>query len=198
MSLGRLLTSGKSLIGMQNTEGRYEMRPRNLLPKFGSEKNPFSTAKPEPLQAAATEKVRVETRVMVSVSMTPAEIAAARLKETRRLPAIQSIRPESEPASGLRVRARSAMERSAALIQKWNPWSAERRAVKAQAKPAIPRFDKTPVQTELSLDRIKVIRNDLSEADVEVVPMKISVQSPAKPVVSPAVPAAETAELIKS
>ncbi|HEY2082442.1 MAG TPA: hypothetical protein VGI88_06620, partial [Verrucomicrobiae bacterium] len=30
----------------------------------------------------------------------------------------------------------------------------------------------TPVQGELSLDNIKVMRNDLSETDVEIVPMK--------------------------
>ena len=37
------------------------------------------------------------------------------------------------------------------------------------AKPAIPRFTKPPVQGELSLDKIKVVRNDLSDADLEVV-----------------------------
>ena len=40
------------------------------------------------------------------------------------------------------------------------------------AKPAIPRFTKPPVQGELSLDKIKVVRNDLSDADLEVVPAK--------------------------
>ena len=39
-------------------------------------------------------------------------------------------------------------------------------------KPAIPRFTKPAVQGELSLDRIKVVRNDLSDADLEVVPAK--------------------------
>lgn len=34
---------------------------------------------------------------------------------------------------------------------------------------AIPRFNGVPVQGELSLDNIKVIRNDLSDADLEVV-----------------------------
>ena len=47
-----------------------------------------------------------------------------------------------------------------------------RARVKA-AKPAIPRFTKPPVQGELSLDRIKVVRNDLSDADLEVVPAKV-------------------------
>jgi hypothetical protein len=42
------------------------------------------------------------------------------------------------------------------------------------AKPSIPRFPKLPVQEELSLDRIKVMRNDLSDADLEVVPAKPS------------------------
>ena len=35
-------------------------------------------------------------------------------------------------------------------------------------KPAIPRLTKLPVQGELSLDRIRVVRNDLSDADLEV------------------------------
>ncbi len=38
------------------------------------------------------------------------------------------------------------------------------------AKPAIPRFTKPPVQGELSLDEVRVVRNDLSDADPEVVP----------------------------
>jgi hypothetical protein len=41
-------------------------------------------------------------------------------------------------------------------------------------KPAIPEFSKPAVQGELSLDRVKVMRNDLSDADLEVVPAKPS------------------------
>jgi hypothetical protein len=37
------------------------------------------------------------------------------------------------------------------------------------AKPAIPPFPKPPVQGELSLDRVKVMRNDLSDAGLELV-----------------------------
>jgi hypothetical protein len=59
-------------------------------------------------------------------------------------------------------------------LKKINPlvWFGNRKP--AEPKPAIPRFSKshTPIQGELSLDNIKVMRNDLSEADVEVVPMK--------------------------
>ena len=45
------------------------------------------------------------------------------------------------------------------------------------AQPAIPRFPKPPVQGELSLDRIKVVRNDLSDADLEVIASKAPVST---------------------
>src|SRR5262249_235881 len=46
MSLVRLLTAGKSLIGIQEETSRYRMRAKNLLPKFGSDKNPFAAPAP--------------------------------------------------------------------------------------------------------------------------------------------------------
>ena len=45
-------------------------------------------------------------------------------------------------------------------------------ARKSPVKSAIPRFDKPVVQGELSLENIKVVRNDLSDADMEVVAAK--------------------------
>jgi hypothetical protein len=59
MSLGRLLAAGKSLIGIKEKSGRYQMRPAALLPKFVSDKNPFRNApaddnsKSEPQKAGA-------------------------------------------------------------------------------------------------------------------------------------------------
>jgi hypothetical protein len=41
-----------------------------------------------------------------------------------------------------------------------------------EKKPAIPQFNKPAVQGELSLERVKVVRNDLSDTDLEVVPAK--------------------------
>ena len=41
------------------------------------------------------------------------------------------------------------------------------------------------VQPELSLDAVKVVHNDLSDADVEIVPVKSHVEAPA-PVLPPA------------
>jgi hypothetical protein len=39
----------------------------------------------------------------------------------------------------------------------------------------VPRFAKTPLQPELSLDKVQVVRNDLSDADFEVVSAKMPV-----------------------
>ena len=41
MSLGKLLTTGKSLVGLHNSNSRYHLR-KGALPKFESAKNPFA------------------------------------------------------------------------------------------------------------------------------------------------------------
>jgi hypothetical protein len=46
-----------------------------------------------------------------------------------------------------------------------NPFS----AIGRPQLPSIPRFGKQPVQGELSLDKVKVVRGDLTHADLEVV-----------------------------
>jgi hypothetical protein len=74
------------------------------------------------------------------------------------------------------VRARSEQSQPPAIVSNWlkklNPlvWFGDRQP--AEPKPAAPRFNKKPVQGELSLENIKVMRNDLSDTDVEVVPKK--------------------------
>jgi hypothetical protein len=57
-------------------------------------------------------------------------------------------------------------------VKKLNPlvWFSGRKPV--EPKPGAPRSGKRHVQGELSLDNIKVMRNDLSDTDVEVVPAK--------------------------
>jgi hypothetical protein len=193
MSLGRLLSSGKSLVGLSSAS-RYQLRT-DSLPKFKSQKNPFKPT---------TEPGDRE-------ELTPAEMAAADLKKTQRLPVLppkpatpnetfQPARPaeirvngpirvplphEAKPAiparaldQGTEVPAfgKSDKSESPAIISNWlrklNPlvWFGDRKP--ADAKPAVPRFDKKPVQGELSLENIKVMRNDLTDADVEVVQKK--------------------------
>jgi hypothetical protein len=192
MSLGKLLTSGKCLVGLQDAEGRYEMRTKNLLPKFGSDKNPFSRTKPQSLQSSVVEKIPTIAR-----TMTTAEITAAQLKETKRLPVVTAIKTTEPMISKVALPARAL-----GWLKEWTKQARLlsgkfRRRSKTTPPAALP-SGKAPVQVELSLDKIKVVRNDLSDGDLEVVPVKISVKSKTEAIVQSAEPVEETAELIKT
>ena len=156
MSLVRLLTSGKSLVGLTEPPHRYRMRSKNPLPKLSN--NPFSE------------------RPVSTGTKTAAEIEAENLKETRRLPDIVIPEPLT-PNARMRTRWTAAREFIGRLAQKLVPWRMKPapKAVLPIAKP-----EKVAVQGELSLDNIKVVRNDLSESDVELAPVQ-----PAKPATKP-------------
>jgi hypothetical protein len=172
MSLGKLLTTGKSLVGLSHSNSRYQLQ-KGALPKFESAKNPFAPKTP-------AEPAEREPQLP---KLSPAEAAVA--KESPRLSALGAlivdreasvvVNRNSHPAEPAKV---SEPPKVAAPVDSWlkkiNPlvWFGNRKP--PELKPAIPRFHKSsaPVQGELSLDNIKVMRNDLSEADVEVVPAK--------------------------
>jgi hypothetical protein len=186
MSVLRLLTTGKSLVGLRSTESPYRLTNQRLLPRFGPTRNPFkSSSKSEPAQIEARfvgdeggkGASRQEGGSANSCGPTPAAF-----------PSGAQDRPASATANG-RGFAKALQLRAAALVAEYKQKLAGifgRGLVKA-AKPAIPRFAKPAVQGELSLDRIRVVRNDLSDADLEVVPSK----GPNAPTISPTVLRAE-------
>lgn len=173
MSLMRLLTTGKSLVGMRSNESPYRLTNQRLLPQFGSTRNPFqSNRKSEPAQReagiAGNESGSAASR---QESGSVNACCAARAA----LPGGAQDRAASSNADG-RGLTKALQQRAAALLGECKRKVAGifgRRRVKA-AKPAIPRFTKPAVQGELSLDKIKVVRNDLSDADLEVVPAKVA------------------------
>jgi hypothetical protein len=187
MSLGKLLTTGKSLVGLNNSNSRYHLQ-KGALPKFDSAKNPFGKAHAElPEQEPQLPK------------LTPDEEAAANLKKTDRLPVLGALIADREAAvAASRNFQQPKPAQVVAPVDSWlkkiNPlvWFANRKAT--EPKTAIPRFSRShvPIQGELSLDNIKVMRNDLSETDMEVVPMK---SRPAK-VIAPTVQASAAAMAI--
>jgi hypothetical protein len=189
MSLGKLLTSGKCLVGLSDNEGRYEMRSKNLLPKFGSAKNPFTNAKPQALAAEVERRLPTESRALNS-----AETEAMKLKETKLLPAVTEIKTIPAVTTGVAMKPNIGSWLGK-LLRKANPmsWRGDRKSEKTLSQP-----DKTPIQTELSLEKIKVVRNDLTDADLEVVPVKISVKPKPEPPAQPASLPDKVAELIKS
>ena len=187
MSLLRLLTTGKSLVGVSSEESRYRLTSQKLLPQFGPARNPFSSrAKAEPAQT--------EARSLEDHSGNGASVARLSLPGSRGEPAAvlqRAVEHRAVPAKfDLRKLAGALWQSIAALLSGWQAklCGLFARSGGKVAKLAIPRFPKPPVQGELSLDRIKVMRNDLSDADLEVVP--------AKPLTAPAatVPAPRAVE----
>jgi len=161
MSLGKLLTTGKSLVGLSNSNSRYQLQ-KGALPKFESARNPFAKGGAE-----------LPEREPQLPKLTPAEAAAANLKKTQPLPAL------AEPAVVASSQSKPAEPPKVAppidgWLKKINPlvWFGKNKPT--EPKSAVPRFGKshTPVQGELSLDNIKVMRNDLSETDMEIVTAK--------------------------
>ena len=137
MSLGQMLAVCKTLSGIADNGGRYQMKQENLLPKFEPAKR-FEPAKSEALS-------QPERPQPVFVPPAPARTADAQRKDSNMKTAVtEGAEPEA---------ARFPLGR-------WskNPF-VRRAALKAGA----------PAQGELSLEGVKVVRNDLSDADLEVV-----------------------------
>jgi len=153
MSLGRLLAAGKSLVGGQERTGRYRVKKGVALPKFISPRNPFaSAASPE-------------------TNSSPADASD---KERRATPPVATAKLDAEitQKSVLQFSIRSrAVRWLGEWGRKFNPLPRLPRQP-GPARLAISRNTNPPIQTELSLDQVKVVRNDLSDADLEVVPVK--------------------------
>ena len=200
MSLLRLLSAGSCLVGSGNPETRYHLSRPGALPKFGAKENPFrATTRPEAAQAAAAapassassadeppEQVKAIAKTITSteervpggageqtsaVEPVRAAVAGATIGADG---ALEDARPPGERARNAELAGSGAFARYAGKLKS---------LLKLQrpgAEPAVPREAKRLVQSELSLDRVRVVRNDLSDSDVEIVPVK-----PAAPVPEP-------------
>ena len=178
MSLLRLLTAGKCLVGIKDDASRYRLANPGALPKFGRRSQRSKNLESEP-GAPGTEPgmpaIGIEAKTEAVV-----------------------VAPSSGTASALAARAEVAGVPGGKEGQRGNPDAAAFAAAKLSAsrasfwgrvrwfwpkllglgieiptrskRPAKGPDPKTPVQTELCLDMVRVVRNDLSDADVEIVP----------------------------
>jgi hypothetical protein len=184
MSLLRLLTAGKSLVGLRDTEHRYSVARRGLLPKFASKKNPF--------RANPGAEVGPSSDKELPSGLSPSEASDVNSGNgdgptalSTKAP-IESLAPQAAPLSSPHLREPipdGARRMSAVRWRALLPWIG-----RGTQKPAIPRFEKTMVQGELSLESVKVVRNDLSDSDLEIVPTQPVVPAPqpkpARPVIT--------------
>ncbi|HEV2453603.1 MAG TPA: hypothetical protein VGY98_05045 [Verrucomicrobiae bacterium] len=198
MKLGKLLAAGKSIMNGR-AEISYRSSKQIYLPKFGSAKNPFksegsgpvdvSTPASAPVTAAAEacppmsapsrvvppNEPRVEREslpVAAASSRIPEQVQPARqpVARSRQTGSASSAAPQSGPPT---------VQRFNALVSVFRAALPARAAGRSES--AAKGLKGTPTQTELSLDAVKVVHNDLSDVDVEVVPIKSRATTPELP-----------------
>jgi hypothetical protein len=204
---------------MRNDGSRYREGSRRLLPKFGSggarlrgSGQEVSVPETRPLlQDAASANVdRQEaeaSKAAGAVRTGPALLTRAKsfwsagASATRRVIRLKSDAAKSPkpalaspfsqtPKTAERPQEAGSTGGVLGKITAWVKWG-RKSAGRMNADAA-----KTPVQCEFSLDTVRVVRNDLSDADVEVVAARPPAAKPEapKPATEPARPMAEPAQ----
>jgi hypothetical protein len=167
MGLMQLLAAGRSLGKIGDQPSRYKMTQQSLLPKFGTVKAPEEqvpgVGEVSSNQAIAKVRLKQSSQKIATAANDRKHMNAVQLKS-------QEVTVPKITATG-----------PAFPIGRWtlfkNPFS----------KTPKPKPVEDPVQPELSLDLVKPVRNDLSDADLELV-------QPVRPALEKVVPAAERAE----
>jgi hypothetical protein len=212
LSAGRSLVDTKTLTPNYRMRGKFHLPkfggPQNPFVQPVNNKLEQKALVTQPKVAAAALLVPLEATVLpdmppVAVETSPrTEISSAdklsavplkktqrmpvppdQLKETKKIPfvATRKSAQQSEAEPGI---WRAAWGVVAAGFKKLNAfaWEIDH---KPRQKAAIPRFDK-PAQGELSLDNIRVVRNDLCDSDLEITPAKtFSGQTNFRPALQP-------------
>lgn len=166
MSLLRLLTAGKSLVGLKKSESRYHLPGEKSLPKFGSKKNPFrATVFPEKTESGVTgEAPTAPAAENPCGNDSSSEAEDTGQSEVTEKQYACSVPTDSKSEEGEKPEAASTQPAKRGGLKAFLLWRRVRKPKSANV------FNTRPlVQGELSLDSVKVIRNDLSESDLEVV-----------------------------
>ena len=116
--------------------------------------------------AAATSQDR-DKSVGPKVQSDPEVLRFGTPRNRQQTTALPGVPVKGSSPSVLVAGARGWFNRWTSRLLGWT-----RRRAARPVRPMVPRFGKGPVQVELSLDRLRVVRNDLSDADLEVVPAR--------------------------
>lgn len=155
----QLLAVTESLVESKDKTGRYRLSKQGLLPRFGSPKNPFAERTPESSGPSSAVSTATAKSALPENPPTPTPAAAK-----------ESTSPARRAVTAILGRGGRTVGRWVERLRRLRiPW------FQSQApKPATWRKAVAPVQTELSLDNVRVVRNDLRESDLEVVPLRSS------------------------
>jgi hypothetical protein len=152
MNFGKLLGAGRCFISGRGTAA-YRENKHVYLPKFNSVKNPFV---PKPAEQDSAAEAGMKKAAAPAAMPAEAKVMTKVAAKTQKI----STFPASAPV------------RATTWAEKLNPF----RTPPPVAPPLLPQVQP---ELSLSLDAVKVVHNDLSDADVEVVPMKSRTVTPA-------------------
>jgi hypothetical protein len=152
MNLGTLLAAGKSVALGRNGDSPFHADRNVYLPKFVSPKNPFVAVATKTVEPVVKQMAPVPVKKEIVIPV-PAQRALAT--------------PFAKPVERPPLPGSHGMARKLTWVNKLNPFGGGHAPSQAVAK-----GDKVATQTEMSLDTVKVLRNDLTDVDVEVVPLK--------------------------
>ncbi len=149
MSLARLLAAGKSVMGLRNEVTPYRVTEQRLLPKFGPDKGPRCSPKAGSDKASpgSTAKGARGSGTGGELNRPPTAAVAA-------------------PASG-----GSRLGRARRWVKSRFAGLFGRSKLKPKRQAGAP-LGRSPIQEELSLERVRVVRNDLSDSDLELVQLR--------------------------
>lgn len=146
---------GRSIFG-GDPAVQYRLNKRACLPRFNDGKNPYLPPNAPAAPAAAAE--------------TPAAVPA------QKAPPPYAFKPRLSPQLAARVAVGAPKPKPAR-----SGWAMRLNLFHSPEPPA-----PSPVmQEELSLNAVKVMHNDLADADVEVVPVNSHASAPVAPVILP-------------
>jgi len=167
MSMMPLLSASRSLVGSRDLGKQYRMTDPKSLPKFGSKKKKAARGEPEARQNVAEKP------------QTPSGLEKHQTPNTNLQRNTKLQTPNSQAEAGSTVERRGLLGTWLAGLKK--AFGRSERVRNA----AIPRFSARPVQCELSLDNVKVLRNDLSDTDFEVIAKPAQPEKPKTPEARP-------------
>ena len=186
MSLMRLLAAGSSLRNIKDRRSPYKMTQEHLLPKFGADK---------PVDDRVAATLSLTHTPPIDLGLKPASIRlepAAPPEQPPMKTSDQTRNEEPSPSAAApqvgEAATPSTEARTGGRLLRWarnrNPFQPRSVAKRGAA----------PVQAELLLESVKVVRNDLSDADLEVVARGNTASAPAP--LAPGAVAPESAKLI--
>jgi hypothetical protein len=188
MSLLKLLAAGKSLMGLKGASSRYEVSNQRLLPKFCARKNPFRASihpqgKAEDVMQSSPNIVEeepsgvIETTTAADGNLAEPETGVAVGAE----PVTEVTPAAAAPQKPVSVQREMPFVAQVTRVRSWRIriWEyllARIPTLKRSPQLRAPRL--APVQRELCLDTVRVVRSDLTDCDV--IPVAPVHQAPAR------------------